>query len=145
IFGGFDLGGGGGGAATLLVLTLGSGSGSLSLAAWRETLVGLRFLGSTATSSDAPQSFAPRLRRKSSTSSGFPTGPFSSIPKIGLPLASVRPTLPKRRLLGLRTRERTSFKPRLRALSASSSMRGSLIICPPHRERVRRARRPACR
>ena len=39
------------------------GSGSASFATGRETLVGLRFRGSTATSSDAPQSFAPRLRR----------------------------------------------------------------------------------
>ena len=41
----------------------GVGAGSASFTAGRETLVGLRFLGSTATSSEAPQSFAPRFRR----------------------------------------------------------------------------------
>src|SRR5438552_7980469 len=56
---GFGFGGGGGGGGARFRL----GSGSASFAAGRETLVGLRFRGSTATSSDAPQSFAPRLRR----------------------------------------------------------------------------------
>ena len=49
------------------------------------------------------------------------------MPNTAFPKASVRPTLPNRRLPGVRTRERTSFRPRLRALSASASIRSSLI------------------
>ena len=62
-----------------------------------------------------------------------------------LAACSVRPTLPKRRLLGVRTRERTSLSPRLRAVSASSSRRGSLIACPARAARGRRGRRRSCR
>src|SRR5256885_12374091 len=90
---GFGLGGGGGGGGG----GRGLRGGSTSFAASRRGLV-LSFLGSTATSSDAPQSFAPRLRRKCSTSSGFAVGPFASIPNTAFPVASVSPALPKRRL-----------------------------------------------
>ena len=75
----------------------------------------------------------------------LPIGPFASMPNTGLPLASVSPTLPKRRLPGVRTRERTSFRPRLRALSASASRRSSLTVCPSREGSGRPGRRRGCR
>src|SRR6476646_1126434 len=88
---GFGLGGGGGGGGGARL-----GAGAVSLAGSRVDFLALRLRGITATSSEAPQSFAPRLRRKSSASSGDPTGPFESMPKTALPVASVIPTFPNR-------------------------------------------------
>ena len=89
------------------------GAGSRPLAAPR-SLVGLRFLGSTATSSEAPQSWRRDCEDSPRPPPVFRLGPFASIPNTDLPDASVSPTLPKRRLPGVRTRERTSLRPRLR-------------------------------
>jgi hypothetical protein len=58
-------------------------------------------------------------------------------------VCGILPALPKRRLPGARTRERTSLRPLLRADSASSSR--SLTAYPAREGQGRRVRRRACR
>ena len=134
-------------SAGLASRSFGLGFGFGAAARLRRGLLGLGLAGSLSLAACAPWSAcacaaAPRRRAtrpspsrrgcgdNRSTSSGFAVGPLASIPNTALPRASVSPTLPKRRLPGVRTRERTSLRPRLRAVSASASRRSSLTACP---------------
>ena len=109
----------------------GAGSGSLSFAA-----VGA-WTWSACASSAAPRRRATRpspSRRGCADNARRPrasrSAPSRPCRTPACRTSSVSPTLPNRRLLGVRTRERTSLSPRLRAVSASASICSSLIACP---------------